>query len=132
MNFFVLRVVLNMFFAASLTIFFHSESLLSLCIAASLFGVANSGGEVAWSLWVTKFAPAKHVADYMSVHVFFNGIRILLAPFLGFWLIGFTSASSISLFAAGLIVASSLALLSDYPSGEKARRGAALTEEVTD
>jgi len=132
MNFFVLRVVLNFFFAASLTVFFHSESMTSLCIAAGLFGVANSGGEVAWSLWVTKFAPAKHVADYMSVHVFFNGIRILLAPFLGFWLIGLISASSIALFAAGLIVASSLALLSDYPSGEKARRGAALTEEVTD
>ncbi len=132
MNFFVLRVVLNLLFAVSLTIFFHSESLVSLCVAAAIFGVANSGGEVAWSLWVTKFAPAKHVADYMSVHVFFNGIRILLAPFLGFWLIGFISASSIALFAAGLIVASSLALLSDYPSGEKARRGAALTEEVTD
>ena len=30
------------------------------------------------------------------------------------------------------IVASSLALLSDYPSGEKARRGAALTDEISD
>ncbi|MBR91162.1 MAG: hypothetical protein CMO66_07885 [Verrucomicrobiales bacterium] len=132
MNFFVLRVVLNFFFATSLLLFFHSESMLGLCLAAALFGIGNSGGEVAWSLWVTKFAPAKHVADYMSVHVFFNGIRIFLSPFLGFWLMGYVSAASLSLFSAGLIIASSLALLSDYPSGEKARRGAALTEEVTD
>ena len=132
MNFFVLRVILNLFFAVSLVLFFHSTSMTGLCVAAGLFGVANAGGEVAWSLWVTKFAPAKHVADYMSVHVFFNGIRVFLAPFLGFWLIGYMSASSLSLFSAGLIVASSLALLSDYPSGEKARRGIALTEEITD
>ncbi len=132
MNFFVLRVVLNFFFAASLIVFFNSESMTGLCVAAVLFGIGNSGGEVAWSLWVTKFAPAKHVADYMSVHLFFNGIRVFLSPFLGFWLIGFVSASSLSLFSAGLIIASSLALLSDYPSGEKAKRGAALIEEITD
>ena len=132
MNFFVLRVVLNFFFASSLIIFFNSESMTGLCVAAVLFGIANSGGEVAWSLWVTKFAPAKHVADYMSVHVFFNGIRVFLSPFLGFWLIGFIPASSLSLFSAGIILASSLALLSDYPAGEKAKRGSALTEEITD
>ena len=40
--------------------------------------------------------------------------------------------NGISLFSAGIIIASSLALLSDYPSGEKARRGAALTEEISD
>jgi MFS family permease len=132
MNFFVLRVVLNGFFAASLLVFFHSESWPGFIVAGVLFGIGNSGGEVAWSLWVTKFAPAKHVADYMSVHVFFNGIRVLLAPFLGFWLIVYVPASSLSLFGAGIIIASSLALLSDYPSGEKARRGAALTEEISD
>jgi MFS family permease len=132
MNFFVLRVILNFFFAVSLVLFFHSTSMTGLCIAAGLFGVANSGGEVAWSLWVTKFAPAKHVADYMSVHLFFNGIRNFISPFLGFWLIGLMPASNLSLFSAGLIVASSLALLSDYPSGEKARRGAALTDEISD
>ena len=106
--------------------------MMGLCLAAVLFGIANSGGEVAWSLWVTKFAPAKHVADYMSVHVFFNGIRVFLSPFLGFWLIGIISASSLSLFSAGIILASSLALLSDYPAGEKAKRGTALTKEITD
>ena len=132
MNFFVLRVILNFFFAVSLVLFFHSTSMTGLCIAAGLFGVANAGGEVAWSLWVTKFAPAKHVADYMSVHLFFNGIRNFISPFLGFWLIGLMTASNLSLFSAGLIIASSLALLSDYPSGEKARRGAALTEEISD
>jgi Na+/melibiose symporter-like transporter len=132
MNFFVLRVILNFFFAVSLVLFFHSTSMTGLCIAAGLFGVANAGGEVAWSLWVTKFAPAKHVADYMSVHLFFNGIRNFISPFLGFWLIGLMPASNLSLFSAGLIIASSLALLSDYPSGEKARRGAALTEEISD
>ena len=31
--------------------------------AAILFGISNAGGDVAWSLWVTKFAPAARVAD---------------------------------------------------------------------
>ena len=40
-----------------------------------------------FNLWVTKLAPVAHIADYMSVHTFFAGIRILIAPFLGFFLV---------------------------------------------
>ncbi|MEZ5302399.1 MAG: hypothetical protein R3F11_17460 [Verrucomicrobiales bacterium] len=44
------------------------------------------GGNIAWSLWVTKLAPADRVAEYMSVHTFTTGLRGMAAPFLGFWL----------------------------------------------
>ncbi|NDF01570.1 MAG: hypothetical protein EB034_25395, partial [Verrucomicrobia bacterium] len=46
-----------------------------MALGAVIFGVSNAGGDVAWSLWVTKFAPPERVADYMSVHTFFTGVR---------------------------------------------------------
>ena len=42
--------------------------------------ISGAGADVAWSLWVTKFAPPERVADYMSVHTFFTGVRGFLAP----------------------------------------------------
>lgn len=65
-----------------------SDSLGGLALGAVIFGVANAGGDVAWSLWVTKFAPPERVADYMSVHTFFTGVRGVAAPLIAFHLVG--------------------------------------------
>ena len=45
------------------------------------------GGNLSWSLWVTKFATKERTAAYMSVHTFLTGIRGFAAPFLGFYLL---------------------------------------------
>jgi len=84
MNFFVLRITLNLGFALGAISFFVGGSLTWLVIAAVLFGISNAGADVAWSLWVTKFAPPERVADYMSVHTFFTGVRGLIAPLAAF------------------------------------------------
>ena len=41
---------------------------------AVFFGVSSAGADLAWGLWVTKFAPPEHVAGYMSVRTCFTGV----------------------------------------------------------
>jgi hypothetical protein len=63
MNFFVLRLVLNLGFALGMLSFFVSGSVAGLVAGAVFFGVSNADADVAWGLWVTKFAPPERVAD---------------------------------------------------------------------
>ena len=52
-----------------------SATALIMIGGAIIFGISYGGGDVAWSLWVTKFAPPERVADYMSIHTFLTGAR---------------------------------------------------------
>ena len=83
-NFFVTRIVINLFFIAAVLVFFLGGEVWTLYLGLALHGIGKAGGNVAWSLWVTKFAKAEHVAEYMSVHTFLTGCRGTAAPFLGF------------------------------------------------
>ena len=83
-NFFVTRIVINLFFIVAVLVFFLGGEVWTLYLGLALHGIGKAGGNVAWSLWVTKFAKADHVAEYMSVHTFLTGCRGTAAPFLGF------------------------------------------------
>lgn len=107
MNFFTLRILMNIGFALGGVVFFTGRDMTSLVIGALVFGVANAGGDIAWSLWVTKLAPADRVAEYMSVHTFFTGVRSVLAPHIAFYLIGQHSFHSLSVLCAVLILLAS-------------------------
>jgi len=102
-DFFIIRTVLNGFFFVAILLFFSAHSLVWLGVAAGLFGLAMAGGNIAWNLWVTKFAAPGRTSDYMSVHTFFTGIRGVGAPFLGFWLIAQLGAVKTSFIAASLV-----------------------------
>lgn len=131
-NFFVLRIALNLGFAVGIGTFFTSDHLVGLVLAAVLFGVSNAGGDVAWSLWVTKFAPPGRVADYMSVHTFFTGVRGLLAPVAAFFLIEHCTVGQVAAMSVGLILAGTLLLVPEIPEGRRGRRTGALVEEVSE
>ena len=109
-NFFRLRIVLNLCFATGIITFFTSDTSIGFLIGAIVFGISQAGGDVAWSLWVTKFAPPHLVSDYMGVHTFMTGVRGLLAPIVGFYLAERYSLISISIFS-GLLILSSVVLL---------------------
>ena len=132
MNFFALRVTLNCGFAIGILTFFVSNSFTGLIIGAIIFGISNAGGDVAWSLWVTKFAPPGRVADYMSVHTFFTGVRGVLAPVVAFTLVQRFSLGMLAGLSAALIVAASALLLPEIKFGKSARRGPALVEEISE
>ena len=132
MNFFVLRVILNFCFGIAIVTFFATGTLTGIIVGAVFFGIATSGGEVAWSLWVTKFAPADRVADYMSVHTFFTGVRGFVAPFLGFYLVEIFRVQQLAWVAFALIAISSLILLTQRNIRPEERHGEPLTEDITE
>jgi MFS family permease len=132
MNFFTLRVTLNVGFAIGILTFFVSNSFWGLVAGAIIFGISNAGGDVAWSLWVTKFAPSGRVADYMSVHTFFTGVRGVLAPAVGFALVTQVPFAILAGISSALIVAASLLLVPEIKFGRRARKGTALVEEVSE
>ncbi|MBI3850627.1 MAG: MFS transporter [Verrucomicrobia bacterium] len=132
MNFFVLRITLNIGFALGILSFFTSGTMTGLVVAAIIYGISNAGGDVAWSLWVTKFAPPRRVADYMSVHTFFTGVRGVLAPLVAFQLVSGVSMQVLGWISAGLIVAGTSMLIPEIKFGKGARQAAALVEEVSE
>lgn len=109
-NFFIIRTVLNGVFLLAILTFFSTRHLLVLGVGAGLFGFAVAGSNIAWNLWVTKFAPAERTSDYMSVHTFLTGIRGIAAPFVGFWIIARWGPIAAAL-SAGVLIALSMILL---------------------
>jgi MFS family permease len=132
MNFFTLRVTLNCGFAIGIFTFFVSNSFWGLVLGAIIFGISNAGGDVAWSLWVTKFAPPSRVADYMSVHTFLTGVRGVVAPMAAFYLAQRLSLGWLAGFSAALIVVATLLLVPEIKFGWRARKGEALVEKVSE
>ncbi len=131
MNFFVLRVVLNLGFALGIFTFFTSHDLSGLVFGAIIFGVSSAGGDVAWTLWVTKFAPPDRVADYMSVHTFFTGLRGIAAPLVAFHVVAGLSMGALGGIAAGLIVAASLILTREIKLGKATDPATTLVERAS-
>jgi len=132
MNFFTLRAVLNVGFALGILSFFVSDSYAGLALGAVIFGVSNAGGDVAWSLWVTKFAPPERVADYMSVHTFFTGVRGVAAPLIAFHLVGTMGMTNMAWMCTALIAVSVVMLGTEVPLGRKAKPATPTTEEVSE
>jgi MFS family permease len=131
MNFFGLRVTLNMGFAIGILTFFLSGSFTGLVAGAIVYGISNAGGDVAWSLWVTKFAAPERVADYMSVHTFLTGVRGVIAPMMAFYAINHFSLMTLAYITTGLIIVGSLLLVPEIRF-KPIRRGTALVEEVSE
>ncbi len=120
-NFIVMRIILNLFFALSIGLFFIPH--LSFQILSAIFlGLGFGGGEIAWSLWVTKFAPPERTADYMSVHTFLTGTRGLVAPILAYHFLSDLGIQEISWIGSGMVCLASLLLAVVIPLGRKGGR----------
>lgn len=133
MNFFLLRVTLNLGFALGILAFFASGSFNGLILGAVIFGISNAGGDVAWSLWVTKFAPPDRVADYMSAHTFFTGFRGVVAPILSFQLLAHgVSLQVLGWISAVLVLGAIFLLLPEVRFGRATRHGTALVEKISE
>ncbi len=111
MEFYRLRVLVNLFFFAGVLVFFFAPSYLWLCVGMALHGMGKAGGNILWSLWTTKFAPADKVGEYMSVHTCFTGLRGIVSAFVAFPLILWVGPHAMGVIGAGLILVSSLWLM---------------------
>jgi len=132
MNFFTLRITLNVGLALGVIAFFAGRDLTGMVTGALIYGVTNAGGEVAWGLWVTKLAPPERVAEYMAVHTFLTGVRGVGAPLLGYYLLKHCSFHTLSLVCTGLIAVATLMLIPELRAGRQAKPGPGLVREVAD
>ncbi len=123
LNFYVLRFLLNAFFVVGLILYFLIGGMVGFVTGSVAFGVAMSGGNIAWSLWVTKIAKPDDVAEYMSVHTALAGLRGLIAPAVGLWLASPATIGPLTWVAIGLIVGGSLILTTEATTISRRRPG---------
>ncbi len=131
-NFFILRAVLNIGFAIGITIFFVGGTITAFVIGSVIYGIARSGGDLAWSLWVTKLAPPTRVADYMAVHTFFTGVRGVTAPVIGFHAVRYFDFGTMGIVSAVMIVIATVMLLPEIRTFRKVREGQPLVEGISE
>lgn len=127
-NFIAVRTALNVIFAASILVFFIGPSYAWWWAGAALLGIAFGGGNVVWNLWVTKLAPNDRVADYMSVHTFFTGLRGLIAPVIAFRCAGLLPIEQMAWICAGMIVFASFLMFPEWRSSRAAQKPPPLEE----
>jgi len=108
LHFIGFRLILNVFLLSASIVFFQAESFTGVCIGSILAGFGTGGSIIAWSLWVTKLAPEGRETEYMGAHIAFTGIRGILAPFLGYWILSEIGFTGVAWTSAGLILGSSL------------------------
>ncbi|MDQ8204434.1 MFS transporter [Pelagicoccus sp. SDUM812003] len=118
-DFMLLRMLLNGMIMVSIILFLTTKSLWVIGISAAILGTAMAGANISWSLWVTKFAAPQRTAAYMSVHTFLTGIRGILAPFLGFYLISGIGARGTAWTGSILVLISILMVACLYASQTK-------------
>ena len=118
-DFHILRCLINVIFATGIIFYFMGSGLWPLYVGIGLHGVAKAGGNVAWSLWVNKFASAENVAEYMSVHTFLAGCRGVIAPFAAFPLAAALGPAWVGAIGASLIFIATAMLIPDIKSQDR-------------
>ncbi|QQL45437.1 MFS transporter [Sulfuriroseicoccus oceanibius] len=121
-NFYVLRAGINVVFIAGVIVYYCVGGWWGLCIGIALHGIARSGGNVAWSLWTTKFAEPDRVVDYMAVHTFATGIRGTLAPFVALAVAGQFSLATVGAISAGMMTIATLMIVPDIKLAHARRK----------
>ncbi|MCF7675672.1 MAG: MFS transporter [Akkermansiaceae bacterium] len=122
--FYRVRALVNLFFLAGILCYYSSGSLLGLCVGIGLHGIARSGGNVLWSLWVTKFAEGDRVVEYMSVHSFLTGLRGVLAPLIAFTAAEYLGPLWVAWASTILIVVSTLMILPEIRAEGREKQAA--------
>ena len=110
-NVVTLRILINTTFMLSILLFFFSDRIWVIAIGCALLGMAFGGGGIMWTLYVTKVAPTDRVASYMSVHTFLTGVRMAMAPFIGYAVLTFAHPSVAAWIALALIGSSTFVFL---------------------
>jgi MFS family permease len=121
LSFFSARILVNVLFATYVAAFFTGTSDTSLLIGSVVLGVGSAGGDLMWSLWVTKFAPPGRTADYMGLHTFATGMRAVTAPIVGFAILGHVPLGTVAVIAAALMLAASFVLVPEMRAERTAR-----------
>lgn len=104
MNFLTYRILINGILFLAILFYFNFQSILAVGIGSALFGIGMGGGNLAWSLWVTRIAPDERVSEYMSVHMSLTGMRGILSPIIAYSLLPFLTPQTLSWFSFALLI----------------------------
>lgn len=121
LHFVTTRNLLNVFFLASIGLFFFTTHVYILALAMTFQGLALGGGKIFWSLWVTKIAPEQKASSYMSIHMALTGLRGTLAPFIGYYILSHSTPSSVAI--AGIFLICVSIVLFELVRGHERLRG---------
>jgi predicted MFS family arabinose efflux permease len=108
----VVKLIINLFLAIGLWLFFYTKTKEIIYFSAALIGIAYGGGEVALCLWVTRIAPKEKFSAYMSANVAVVGLVGIISPFIGYKLLGHLTFHQIGWYTMLLMVISSAGFLS--------------------
>ncbi|HNH33035.1 MAG TPA: MFS transporter, partial [bacterium] len=106
-----IRFLLNILPTINVILFYFATDLRLIYFASFLQGISMSGAQLSWQLCVMEFAPRQQVGLYMGIHTMLTGLRGIVAPFIGAWLIGTSGMGNTFLFAAGLMVISTVMMI---------------------
>jgi MFS family permease len=107
MPFIRIRVLVNAFLFSGFALFFNGKTIGTFAAAMVLTGIGLGGGEVVWRLWVTRVIGRDKLSRYMSVDAAFVGMRGVIAPHVGYFLVGHGfSYACVGNIAAGLVLCS--------------------------
>lgn len=123
MDFFKLRAIVNAVFFGGILLYFASGDKVVIAAGSALFGLARGGGEILWNLWVTKLENPSQIAGYMSVHTFMTGIRVLIAPFMGFLIVSFANIPTMVAVSSFFVILSFVILWPLVFKGKRTRIG---------
>lgn len=122
MNFIVLRITINVFFVFSVALFFV-PNIWVMALGSVCFGLAAGGGNIAWSLWVTKFSPPDRTADFMAVHIFLTGTRGILGPQLAYVALNASSMGLVAAVGTGVLIGATLLFVPVIGHGRRTASG---------
>ena len=104
-DFIFVRILMNGFTAVGLLLFFLTGSIWVILLASIFINVGLAGARIAWTLWVTRFAPPGKSQVFMSVHTFLTGLRGIIGPQLGFLFVGRFPLKTMGFISFGLALA---------------------------
>jgi hypothetical protein len=132
MNFYLLRTIINVFLLVSILFYFLPGTTWGFVTGSILLGLGFSGGNIAWSLWVTKLASPDKVADYMSGHTFFTGLRSVVAPLISVPLAAVLPMPWLVAISCAMILVSILMLGPEITTWRARRKAKPLNSNITE
>ena len=97
------RNVLCLFWGAGFLILGLSRNITMIYVGQVVLGLASGGGALLWTLAQMHYASKKEMPLYSGVHATLTGIRGIVAPLLGAWLLQVTRPTSVFFITAGLL-----------------------------
>ena len=124
-----IRFMLNILPTINLLLFYFATDLKLIYLASVLQGISMSGALLSWQLCVMEFAPKNQVGIYMGIHTMLTGLRGIVAPFFGAYLIGAAGIGNTFLVGFGLMVISTVMMMRFSKNKERQELESQITRE---